>query len=70
MLIFFVFTDLLNLILKVVSVDELRDDAEYKEIVEDMREESEKFGKFRFTASNSSMQSMHCSCFVFILLIF
>ncbi|XP_074592825.1 splicing factor U2af large subunit B [Curcuma longa] len=29
---------------EVVSVDELRDDAEYKEIVEDMREESEKFG--------------------------
>lgn len=27
-------------------MDELRDDEVYKEILEDMREESEKFGKF------------------------
>ncbi len=29
-----------------VSADELKDDEEYKEILEDMREECGKFGKF------------------------
>jgi uncharacterized FAD-dependent dehydrogenase len=31
---------------QVVSADELKDDEEYKEILEDMREECGKFGKF------------------------
>lgn len=30
--------------MKVVSADELKDDEEYKEILEDMREEGGKFG--------------------------
>lgn len=30
---------------KVVTIDELRDDEEYSEILEDMREEGGKFGK-------------------------
>lgn len=30
---------------KVISVDELKNDEEYAEILEDMREESGKFGK-------------------------
>lgn len=31
---------------QVVSADELRDDEEYEDIVEDMRQEGEKFGNF------------------------
>lgn len=33
---------------QVVSADELRDDEEYEDIMEDMRTEGEKYGKFCF----------------------
>ena len=42
---FFFNTFIFHTIVKVVTVDELRNDNEYEEILEDMREECGKFGK-------------------------
>jgi hypothetical protein len=53
---------------QVVSADELRDDEEYEDIMEDMRTEGEKYGKFcfilMFVSTMNFVISLLNKCFV------
>jgi splicing factor U2AF 65 kDa subunit len=52
---------------QVVTADELRDDEEYEDIVEDMREEGRKYGKQHSTHGHLPLPNLYTFCFIILI---